>query len=61
MCIEELAEEFEAMFDGWSQFLNKKTCEIISLPDADNDYADREDEDEELYDEIAFSARDWQG
>lgn len=55
VCIEELADEFEAMFDGWSQFLNKKTCEIISLPDADNDYADREDEDEELYDEIAFS------
>ena len=50
-----MADEFEAMFDGWSQFLNKKTCEIISLPDADNDYADPEDEDEELYDKIAFS------
>lgn len=55
VCIEELADEFEAMFDGWSQFLNKKTGEIISLPDADNDFADREDEDEELYDEIAYS------
>ena len=35
--------------------MNIKTCELVSLPDCDNDYVDRGEEDEELAEEIEFS------
>ncbi len=52
--LKDIAEAFEACMDEWSQFLNTKTGEIISLPN-DSVMLDIEDEDEELWEEIENS------
>lgn len=48
--LEDIADAFESCMSEWSQFLNTKTGEIVSLPE-DSDLADF-DEDEELWEEI---------
>jgi len=53
--IEDIADALEAVMDGWNQFLNSATGEIVSLPDADNCWIDRDDEDEERAEEIEYS------
>ncbi|MGB8454485.1 MAG: hypothetical protein WCD89_19415 [Anaerocolumna sp.] len=48
--IEYIADAMEATMDGWEQYLNKETVEIISL--SDGTWIDRDDEDEALVEEI---------
>jgi hypothetical protein len=48
--LEDIAEAFESCMDEWSQFLNTKTGEIVSVPD-DPGFTGL-DEDEELWEEI---------
>ena len=50
--LENIAEAFDSGFGDWEQFLNMETGEIVSLPDSDNIYIDRTEEDEELLEEI---------
>ena len=53
--IEDIAIAIEETMDGWEQFLNRKTGEIVSLPSTDNAYVDFEDEDKELMEEFDSS------
>ena len=53
--LEDVATALEETMDGWEQFLNTETGEIVSLPSCDNDYIDREEEDEKLAEEIDSS------
>ena len=48
--LEDIADAFEACMDEWSQFLNTKTGEIVSVPDDPG--LTGEEEDEELWEEI---------
>ena len=48
--LEDIAEAFESCMDEWSQFLNTKTGEIVSVPDDPG--LTGLDEDEELWEEI---------
>ncbi len=51
--LEDIADAFESCTDEWSQFLNTKTGEIVSLPE-DPGLADL-DEDDDLWEEIEES------
>lgn len=53
--VDDIATALEEIMDGWEQFLNTDTGEIVSLPSSDNYYIDREEEDEELAEEIDSS------
>lgn len=53
--LEDIADALEGAMDGWSQYLNTETLEIISLADEDNGWIGREEEDEELAEEIEYS------
>lgn len=48
--LEDIADAFEACMDEWSQFLNTKTGEIVSVPD--DLFLTGLKEDEELWEEI---------
>jgi len=48
--IESIADAMEATMDGWEQYLNMETGEIVSL--SDGTWIDRDDEDEALAEEI---------
>lgn len=50
VCIEDIADELEMCMDGWEQFLNTKTGEVVAL--ADGMWVER---DEELEEEIENS------
>ena len=50
--LEDIADAFASGFSDWEQFLNLETGEIVVLPDSDNMYIDRTEEDEELLEEI---------
>ena len=50
-----LAGKLEDTTDGWSQFYHVKTGEVEQLPDVDNEFADLDDEDEELLERIEES------
>lgn len=50
VCLEDIADELEMCMDGWEQFLNTDTGEIVSL--ADGMWTER---DEELEEEIESS------
>ena len=48
--IEYIADAMEATMDGWEQFLNMETGEIVSL--SDGTWSDRDEDDEALAEEI---------
>jgi len=48
--IESIADAMEATMDGWEQYLNMETGEIVSL--SDGTWSDRDEEDESLAEEI---------
>jgi arsenate reductase-like glutaredoxin family protein len=48
--IETIADAMEATMDGWEQYLNMETGEIVSL--SDGTWSDRDEEDEALAEEI---------
>ena len=48
--IESIADAMESTMDGWEQYLNMDTGEIVSLSDGTQN--DRDDEDEDLSEEI---------
>ena len=51
--IKTIADELECCFDGWNQFLNTETGEIVSL--SDGMWSDWTEEDEALAEEIDMS------
>lgn len=50
--LEDIADAFDSGFSDWEQFLNLETGGIVVLPDQDNMFIDRTEEDEELLKEI---------
>lgn len=48
--IESIADAMEATMDGWEQYLNMETGEIVSV--SDGTWSDRDEEDETLAEEI---------
>lgn len=48
--IEDISDAMKSAMDGWEQFLNIETGEIVSL--SDGTWSDRDEEDESLAEEI---------
>ena len=49
--LEDIADAFESCMSEWAQFLNTKTGEIVSVPEAAG-FIEFDEEDEELWEEI---------